>query len=387
MTMSTTWRDARVVPDKYDDLRPLVALARLARNRVVEFDWWFTEDELRRLRVAAHYWGAPTVGRYKLFDARVLAAINAALGESNSAHRLKEAVNLQGLDYVVRCVPDAGGFRLVGHATFDILFAYGFPGFEPRPDVVARAGQDVLDRLTQSVAGLGWDLQLLKEERYRPVVSAIYGMSYRPAEPVAPSEPPREVHLDFQGPFALTEQPGVRCLFADPVAQTIGIYLWTVAVDGRERATYVGQTRRTFGQRMGEHVQGILCGAYAIQDPEALQRGVHTLLWAGDEGGKRWPATLPTFVARLPELAQGIREYLGVLRVHVAPLEGDVHLLSQVEGTLGRHFQRHPEQATHRFFSQGIKLPGAVAGERGVNLMVTSEGAVEGVPAGLNLRG
>lgn len=379
MTMSTTWRDPPVVPDNYDDLRPLVARARQARNRVVEFDWWFTEDELRRLRVAAHYWGAPTVGRYKVFDARVLAAINAALDEPNSAHRLKEPANAQGLDYVVNCVRDAGGFRVQGHATFDILFSYGFPGSEPRPDVVARAGQDLLDRFTQSVAGLGWDLQRLQEERYRPVVSAIYGMTYRSAEPLAPSEPPREVQLDFQGPFALTEQPDVRCLFSDPVAQKTGIYLWTVVVDGKEHATYAGQTRRTFGERMGEHVRGMLCGAYGIEDPEALQRGEHTLLWTGEEGGKRWPATLPAFVARLPELALGIQTYLKALRVHVAPLEGDVHLLSQVEGTLGRHFQKHPEAAIHRHFSSGIKLPGAIVGERGVRVLVASEGAVEGL--------
>jgi hypothetical protein len=381
MNMTTAWRDPPVVPN-YDDLRQFVALARQARNRVVEFDWSFTEDELRRLRVAVHHWGSSVVGRYRVFDARLLAAINAALGEPQSAHWLKEPVKLQGLDYVVAGVRDAGGFRLTGQATFDILFGYGFPGFEPRPEVVARAGQDLLDRFTASVAGLGWDLQRLTQERYRPVVWAIYGMTYRPdahTSPTVSSEPPREVQLDFQGPFALTEQPGVRCLFADPVARKVGIYLWTVPVDGREFVTYVGQTRRMFGQRMGEHVREMLCGAYDVHDADALRRGEPALLWRADEGALRWPATLPAFVQRLAELAPGIQAYLEAMRVHVAPLDADVHLLCQVEGALGRYFRGHEDAEIRRRFSPGIRLPGVVAGERGVRVRVRCEGAVEGV--------
>lgn len=381
-TMSTTWRDEQVVPNGYGDLRYLVRLARQARNRVVSFDWGFTEQELRRLRVAVHYWGSPTTGRYKAFDARVLAAINEAIGEPNSAHVLKEPSNMLGLDTKVSCVRDANGFRLQGHATFDVVFGYGFPGSEPRPDVVARLGQDVLDMLTRTISSLGWDLEVLRSRDYRPVVAAMYG--FTPANVIGPAldqnmEAPREARLNFTGPFVLTEQPGLRCLFSDPIANKIGIYLWTVPIDGLERVTYVGQTRRTFGQRTAEHVRGMLSGEYSVQDPDALLAGEQQLLWNGGGDSTRWPGTLPRFVDRLPLIAEKLALTVRTMRVHFAPLDDDLDLFSQLEGAIGRHFAKHPDQSIWRYWAAGTKLPAAIPGERRVRISVTSEAEIAGL--------
>jgi hypothetical protein len=86
----TAWRDKPVVPADYENLAELVALARRAREAVVMFDWPFTELGLRALQRAVYEWGTPIRGRYRVFDARVLAAINAALAEPNSIYMLSE---------------------------------------------------------------------------------------------------------------------------------------------------------------------------------------------------------------------------------------------------------------------------------------------------------
>lgn len=378
LVMSTSWRDAPVRPDRYDDLAQLVSLARRARQRMVEFDWGFSDEELRRLRAAVHYWGSPTVGRYKGFDARVIAAINQALGEPNSVHQLKEPSNMRGLDARVQCVRDSDGYRLQGNATFDIVFGYGFQGAEPRPDVAARLGQDVRDRLTMSVQTLGWDLERLRS--LPSVVAALYG--FTPANvvtnPPLSLEPPITLDLVFQGPFTLTQQPGLRCMFTDPTAKKIGIYLWTVQREGLDHVTYVGQTRRSFGQRTAEHVRSMLSGEYAVQDPNTLHSSNPTLLWRA-EGDARWPATLPSFIEKLPDLAGQITTMLQTVRVHVAALNDDTQLLNRLEGAIGRHFAKHPEQEIGHYFGAGIKLPAQIPGEKALSIRIRSEVEIAGL--------
>ena len=80
---TTAWRDEPIVPTNYDNLSDLVMLGRRARGAVVMFDWRFSEAGLRGLQKAVYEGGTPIKGRYRVFDARVLVAINAALGEVN----------------------------------------------------------------------------------------------------------------------------------------------------------------------------------------------------------------------------------------------------------------------------------------------------------------
>src|SRR4051812_46246969 len=47
---TTRWRDEPLAPQTYDDVAALVALARKARIKPVEFDWNFSPDDLRRLQ-------------------------------------------------------------------------------------------------------------------------------------------------------------------------------------------------------------------------------------------------------------------------------------------------------------------------------------------------
>src|SRR5262245_60939627 len=122
-TGTTAWGDEPILPTDYDNLSDLVMLGRRARRLSVMFDWWFSESGLRGLQKAVYEWGTSIKGRYRVFDARVLAAINAALGDANSVYALNEP---RGGSVVaeVSCVFDAGMFRLHGRTTFDVIFVY-----------------------------------------------------------------------------------------------------------------------------------------------------------------------------------------------------------------------------------------------------------------------
>src|SRR5881296_3586832 len=161
----TKWRDEPVVPNNYEDVAALVKLARRARNRIVEFDWAFSEEDLRRVREAVHHWGSSgVVGRYKCFDARVLAAINKALGEHDTVFVINEPKNMKDLDCEVSCDAQAGAYRLRGHATFDLVFGYGSVHSEEVAD--ARLGTAAGETISTAVGMLGWDLKRLLEKRF-----------------------------------------------------------------------------------------------------------------------------------------------------------------------------------------------------------------------------
>jgi hypothetical protein len=130
---TTRWRESPVVPERYDDVALLVKVARNARGRIVSFDWGFSPADLLGLRRAVYEWGCRFAGRYKCFDARVLAAINSALGDTNSVFVLNEPNNISPPDAEVVCTRVGDLFRLQGHAPFDIVFGYGGAGVGQEP--------------------------------------------------------------------------------------------------------------------------------------------------------------------------------------------------------------------------------------------------------------
>jgi hypothetical protein len=109
--ISARWLKLPVPTPAFDDLAAMVKAARKARRQRVEFDWTLTEDELRSLRAAVHEWGSRSVGSYKAFDARVLSAINDALGEADSMLFLTEPRRSGNPDFTVRCIKDGDIFR------------------------------------------------------------------------------------------------------------------------------------------------------------------------------------------------------------------------------------------------------------------------------------
>lgn len=379
-TSTTRWRDKAIVPEDYEDVATLIRVARKARGRIVEFDWAFTRDDLRRLRRAVYEWGSEVVGRYKCFDARVLAAINDALGETDTIFVLNEPKNSDGVDCKVSCVGDGDCFRLLGHAPFDIVFGYGSAGIKQDPVVSVRLGPTARETLADAVGMLGWDLRRLQEKRFRPVKNVLYGLrvDYGVQEIEPAAGPAIDVHVHFHGPFSSVDDSGYRCLFTDEIAEGVGVYLWTINVGGKERPWYVGQTRRGFGTRMGEHLAGFLSGEYTTYDAAALSRGEYRFAVVTVGGG--WPQTLPSFLRNYERLMPNIIGLIRLINIHVAPLAGDAHLYNRVEGAIGRHYKAHSDPELRDFFLPGLRVPAAVPFDTPIRLVLSTEAPVAGLP-------
>lgn len=373
------WRDEPVVPNT-SDVASLVKLARKARGRLVEFEWSFGHDDLRSVRRAVYEWGTPIVGRYKVFDARVLNAINLALGEPDSHLALKEPKVGRATDCTVTCVRHGDVFRLHGHGPFDCVIGYGIAASERRWK--SWLGPKAADTLLSSVSTLGWDTRVFQEDRFRPVRNVLFGFpvghKVKGAKPVA--GPPLEVAVTFRGPYSAAGEPDCSCLFDDDISKRKGVYLWTINVGGQDRVWYVGQTARSFAARTAEHIAGYLSGQYRAYDAEALAKGQHVAV-KGTPSEGNWPGTIPGFLRNLPTVMPAITALVRSIRFHFAPLDGDEHLLNRVEGAIGRHFKNHPDSDLQKFLIPGLTLPSAIPYDRAIRLVLSSDVPIAGLPS------
>jgi len=379
MTSTCTWRDSAVIPENYESVASMVAAARKACGRVVNFDWHFATDDLRQFRRGVYEWGRKSAGQYKCFDARVLSAIKGALNDGDSTFELRESSSDRLKDCAVSCLVDGGTSRLHGHAPFGVIFGYGMAGLDPNASGHAHLGTSVQTMLVEAVGMLNWDLAALRGATFQPVRNVIYGLpaSYGISEPGPAPGPATDVNVHFHGPFSAVNNRGDRCLFRDDMATRSGIYLWTVPVDGHERVFYVGQTRRGFGQRTSEHLAGFLSGRYPTLDMDALSRGE----FRHAEGAVSWwPSQLPTFLQNFEKLAPNVIGTIRLMRFHCAPLAGDAHLHNRVEGAIADCLRKHEDPLLRNFLSPGLKVPSAIPFDAPLRLLFSSDVPIAGLP-------
>src|SRR5262249_30446548 len=258
---------------------------------------------LKRLRRAVYEWGRRiSRGRFRSFDARMLAAINGALGDTDSADALTEPMNGQLSGCEISCVGDGGVFRLRGQAPFDVVFGYGLAGLGLVAGS-AHMGPAAQQTLFETVSLLNWDLRRLQDERFRAVRNALFGLplKYGVIDGTPSAGPAVDVRVHFQGPFSAVDDGRCRCLFKDQISKRTGVYLWTLNVAGRDRPYYLGQTRVGFGARMAQHLACMLSGEYPTYDIEALLQGEYRRA-VGALQGEGWPQMLPSVLAHYETL-------------------------------------------------------------------------------------
>lgn len=377
---TTHWRHKKVLPGGYDDVHALVPLARKARDLEVEFSWFFSEGQLQQLRKAVFHWAQQVQGRYRCFDALVLAAINDCLDDRRTEYSLVIPPNATDLGYSVTCSREADeACCLAGHATFDVVFGYGRVCADKTSETCRRMDEALRSKLANTVGSLGWDVWRLQKKSLKPVLNVLYGLpSDYGIHDLPVVGPPLEIALDFDGPFSLFEEGGSPNLFTSPIAERVGVYIWTIKAGERRLPWYVGQTRRGFAVRTGEHVSRFLSGGHNIYDATQLSEGRRELLWCPHTRHHQWPQTLPAFLAGLDQYQPAVLAMLRLVEVHCAPLNCEASVLDRVEGALGRHF-RNLEEEGKSLFSRDIHFPPRMPTDGHLRLRLKTAG-IEGLP-------
>ena len=146
--------------------------------------------------------------------------------------------------------------------------------------------------------------------------------------------------IQLHGPFRWFGSNG-DVLFTQEVAGSPGIYIWAVPYESGFMTYYVGETGRSFRQRMKEHVKEYFSGMYRVFDPGEFASGRKVLLWDG-----MWRAgeehRLADFVSRLPELSKCIAQLLDSMRIFLGPLDVPTHTRRRIEAALAKHLYEQP---------------------------------------------
>jgi len=139
------------------------------------------------------------------------------------------------------------------------------------------------------------------------------------------------INVQFFGPYKLSK--GDRVLFNENISINQGIYLWTVKYKDAYLIDYIGETSRTFHQRMREHLIELMGDNYRICDPEMLLQGQEVIIWNGlwRKGTKK---EIVNFIEMFVDIAPIVKRYIEVHDIFLAPLSTDKATRRLIEGNI-----------------------------------------------------
>ena len=147
--------------------------------------------------------------------------------------------------------------------------------------------------------------------------------------------------VEFTGPFSWLESDKACSILTAPEGKNAGIYLWTVETGGGEWIYYVGQTGRSFSQRMREHFAEHMSGGYHLNEPDEFAKGHRQLLWPGRFGaaGNR---SVSDFLGQFVSLAPTIAKLAEIYRFFIAPLTCEQRVRERIEAALAKYLYDQP---------------------------------------------
>lgn len=142
------------------------------------------------------------------------------------------------------------------------------------------------------------------------------------------------IKLKIFGPYKLFGS-GAQLLFDADISKKNGIYFWTVKYGNGYLIDYIGETGRTFRQRMKEHLIETLGGNYRICDPDMLLQGKEKIIWDGLwRRGTR--DKIIEFIENYESNATVIKKYIGIHDIFLAPLAVDRRRRQLIEGNIAK---------------------------------------------------
>jgi hypothetical protein len=186
------------------------------------------------------------------------------------------------------------------------------------------------------------------------------------------------ITVEFIGPFSWIGGERAPSILEAEIGKKSGVYLWTVQLEKGELVYYVGETGRSFAQRMLEHFREHMSGGYHLYEPQEFSRGRKVLLWPGRYGPDKEPS-LSVFVQRFQGLTSAIVDLAELYRFYVAPLECEKRLRERIEASIANHLYEQPG-IVGEFQDQGIVYRARKDTEEPVQALIWCKANLIGVP-------
>lgn len=191
----------------------------------------------------------------------------------------------------------------------------------------------------------------------------------------------RELRLAWAGPFRWFGNNS-ESVFQVAETRCQGVYVWTAPFGEAYVAYYVGETGRSFNDRLREHARDYLGGIYRLWDPDAFaacDRG--QALWDGlwREGTTH---RMGEFLNGYPRWSQVAYALLGSMRIWLLPFSEDERTRKRVEAAIGKLCREAPPPG-RTFFDDVVQFQAAPDAEAPL-IVQTDRCPILGVPAVFN---
>lgn len=188
---------------------------------------------------------------------------------------------------------------------------------------------------------------------------------------------PDEIVVPFSGPFSWSGMPDAPSIFDVNEALKAGIYLFTVPLPDGYLIYYVGETGRTFRDRLFEHYTEHASGMYHVYSPAEFARGEKVMLWPGRfDMACRKPKR--ECIAAYPELCGPIWQMTRMFRLFLAPLACDTRLRRRIESAIANALYTTPGVIGN--FQDKVNYSPRWDGESPIGCVASSSARVLGLP-------
>jgi hypothetical protein len=147
-------------------------------------------------------------------------------------------------------------------------------------------------------------------------------------------------------------------VFDVPENQLQGVYVWSVPYGGTHVAYYVGETGRSFNDRLRDHASQYLGGIYRLYDPAEFARCERGQpVW---EGLWRDGIThrMGHFLGNYDHYSKVAYDLLGTMRLWLLPFAEDERTRKRIEAAIGKRCREAPEPGA-RFFDEVVRFQAA----------------------------
>jgi hypothetical protein len=175
--------------------------------------------------------------------------------------------------------------------------------------------------------------------------------------------------------------PDAPSVFQSETGRLAGIYLWTIPLPEGHMIYYVGETGRSFRDRLFEHYREHASCFYHLHSPAEFARGEKRPIWPGryDPTDRK---SVVECIEQYPRLAPYVAELTTLYRFYLAPFPYDARLRRRVEAAIALHLYRSPG-SIGAFQERGIRYSPKYPDEEGIVANIRSSVPLLGLPDSL----
>ncbi len=150
-----------------------------------------------------------------------------------------------------------------------------------------------------------------------------------------------DLEVQLYGPFKWIEVAEDN-VFTNSISSNRGIYLFTAPFKSKFMLYYVGETGKSFIERLAQHFQAYLIGQYHIYDAKDFINGTKTLLYEGWFNIKPREKARIEYLERVQILGRKMLEFIECMRLFLIPLDKEKRILERVEAAIHKNTKQKP---------------------------------------------